>query len=68
MTDAYWRWGPSDIPEDEFGKLARLVVDFARRVGLHEAQDDDLLMLVIAAYRTGKETSVAPPIVRGWIS
>ena len=68
MTDAYWRWGPTDIPEDEFEELSRLVVDFARSVGLHEAQDDDILMLVIAAYRAGKESLGAPPPVRGWIS
>jgi hypothetical protein len=35
-----------------------MVVDFARSVGLHEAQDDDLLMLVIAAYRAGRESTV----------
>jgi len=69
MTDAYWRWGPADLREDEFRELSRMVVDFARSIGLHEAQDDDLLMLVIAAYRAGmrSETPSEAP-VRGWIS
>jgi hypothetical protein len=65
MNDAYWRWGPTDIQEDAFRKLSRLVVDFARSIGLHEAQDDDLLMLVIAAYRAGRGDE---PPVKGWIS
>jgi hypothetical protein len=65
MTDAYWRWGPTDLGAAEFAELARMVVDFARSVGLHEAQDDDLLMLVIAAYRAGRESTVP---VKGLIS
>ena len=69
MTDAYWRWGPTDLGEDEFKNISRMVVDFARSVGLHEAQDDDLLMLVIAAYRAGREAARTPvPPVRGYIS
>ena len=50
------RWVPGDFSQDEFTKLSRMVVDFARNVGLREAQDDDLLMLVVAAYRAGKES------------
>jgi hypothetical protein len=48
------RWVSPDLGEDEFRLLSRLVVDFARNVGLHEAQDDDLLQLVIAAYLAGR--------------
>lgn len=68
MNDAYWRWGPTDIQEDAFAELARMVVDFARSIGLHEAQDDDLLMLVIAAYRAGRGDTGDEPPVRGRIS
>ena len=60
------RWVPTDFTKDEFGILSRMVVDFARSVGLREAQDDDLLVLVIAAYRAGKESVKLPE--RGWIS
>ena len=67
MDECFWRWGPSDFDEDEFRKLAAMVVDFARSVGLHQAQDDDLLILVIAAYRAGKAHAQPAP-VRGYVS
>jgi hypothetical protein len=62
------RWVPDDFAEDEFRKLAQLVVDFARNVGLAEAQDDDLLMLVIAAYRAGRESTKPKLALKGWVS
>lgn len=54
------RWVSRDIGEDEFRLLSRLVVDFARNVGLGEAQDDDLLQLVIAAYLAGRSHDWEP--------
>jgi hypothetical protein len=62
------RWVPEDFDEDEFKKLSRLVVDFARTVGLRDAQDDDLLMLVIAAYRAGKDSNKPKLALKGWVS
>lgn len=44
-----------DLADDELKKLSQLVVDFARRVGLRDADDDDLLGVVIAAYMAGKK-------------
>jgi len=48
------RWVSPDLGEDEFRLLSRLVVDFARNVGLADAQDDDLLQLVVTAYLAGR--------------
>ena len=62
------RWVPTDFDEDELKRLSRMVVDFARNVGLREAQDDDLLMLVIAAYRAGRDAVRPKMAERGWIS
>jgi hypothetical protein len=61
------RWVSTDLQEDEFRLLSRLVVDFARNVGLAEAQDDDLLQLVIAAYLAGRSRDwTGGPPSRGW--
>jgi hypothetical protein len=62
------RWVPEDFEEDEFKRLSRLVVDFARMIGLRDAQDDDLLMLVIAAYRAGRESTKPKMPLRGLVS
>jgi len=61
------RWISPDIGEDEFRLLSRLVVDFARNVGLAEAQDDDLLQLVISAYLAGRSHDWTARPSRGYL-
>lgn len=63
MGDERWT---GELEPDEYAVLSRMVVDFARNVGLSEAQDDDLIALVIAAYLAGRNRP--QPIERGWIS
>jgi len=62
------RWVSPDLAEDEFRLLSRLVVDFARNVGLAEAQDDDLLQLIIVAYLAGRSHDWVPEKEpHGWL-
>jgi hypothetical protein len=48
-------WQPDELAEDEVANLAKMVVDFNRTRGLRDADDDDLLEVVIAAYAAGKK-------------
>jgi hypothetical protein len=47
-------WRSADIGDDALKELSRMIVDFAREVGLPEDQDEALVRLVISAYRAGK--------------
>jgi hypothetical protein len=49
-------WRPDDLGEDELKMLAWMVVDFNRTRGLRDADDDDLLAVVIAAYLAGRKS------------
>lgn len=51
------QWPTADLGDDEIKNLSRMVVDFARSVGLRDADDDDLLGVVIAAYLAGKRSN-----------
>lgn len=53
------QWPTADLGDDEIKNLSRMVVDFARSVGLRDADDDDLLGVVIAAYLAGKKSEQA---------
>lgn len=48
-------WSSADIDDDELKELSILVIDFARSVGLRDADDLDLLQIVVSAYLTGKK-------------
>jgi uncharacterized protein (DUF2252 family) len=57
------------LEDDEIRELSRMVVDFARSVGLRDADDDDLLQIVIAAYLAGKKSnqSTVEYVGRTWV-
>lgn len=48
------QWRSDDVGYDEIKKLAKIVVDFNRERGLHEADDDDLLQIAIKVYLLGR--------------
>jgi hypothetical protein len=50
-------WPTAELGGDEIKTLSEMVVDFARSVGLRDADDDDLLGIVIAAYLAGKKSN-----------
>jgi hypothetical protein len=52
------QWPTADLGDDEIKNLSEMVVDFARSVGLRDADDDDLLGIVIAAYLAGKKSNL----------
>jgi len=54
-------WRPGDLDEDEIKQLSRMVVDFARAVGLRDVDDDDILQIVISAYLAGRKAGSQPP-------
>jgi len=45
--------GVRPTADDDIRDLSRMAVDYARKAGLSEAHDIDLLKLVVAAYGAG---------------